>query len=223
MDHPLPQAELELQVVKVSKEDLKPFETQSIQPVLKNQYQDSPYKLLELTADSRMTLQGTLRKLIQQGKATIINSPRLTTINHLPGSLSTYTTTPIFVGIKNLNMPYFPLTFDSKVDYPIGLTTQLRTKFTPNINQGAKTMSIDLDISADEGFTEYIATPKNSFSSHDKTIWFRNQIDPPLVATIKVADNQVILITGLDTTMLGLDEKRDNVAIFLTARILHRT
>lgn len=223
MDHPIPQAELELQVVKVNKEDLDldSYQTHPIQPVLKSPSQHFPYKFSALTGNSQVrlfaTLQATLDKWITQGKAKIIYSPRLTTINNLTGSLSTATTTPVFVGVKNLNMPYVPLAFDSNDDYHIGQTKQLRTAFTPSINEAAKTISIDLDISADEGLSKYNANPKDAFS----TIWFRNQLNPPLVAKINVDDNQVILITGLDTTMLGYDEKHDNVAIFLTARILH--
>ncbi|MEO6907607.1 MAG: hypothetical protein ABI210_06925 [Abditibacteriaceae bacterium] len=219
LDHPIPQAELELQVVIVSKEDLKSFEIKPIQPVLNNPSQHFPYKFSALTADSRIALQ----EFVTQGKAKLINSPRITTLNHLTGSLTSATTTPIFVGIKNLNEPYVPLTFDSENDYHIGQTKQLRTAFTPSINEAAKTISIDLDVSADEGLTKYNANPKDTFSRHDKTILFRNQLNPPLVAKINVDDNQLILITGLDTTMLGIDEKHDNVAIFLSARILHRT
>jgi type II secretory pathway component GspD/PulD (secretin) len=230
MDRPLSQCELELQVVKVSKADLKPFETQPMQAVLKNPYQNSPYKFSALAANSQVklfaTLQATLSKLVQQGKAKIINSPRLTTINHLMTSISTANTIPVRLGVKNENNTYNPLPVDSESNYQIGISKRLLTTFTPDINEAAKTISIDLDLSADEGISQYNTNPKAS-SHRDKTIWIRDQLNPPLAAHINFRDGQTIEITGLDTSMLGYDEigygyKKDNVVIFLTVRILHR-
>jgi type II secretory pathway component GspD/PulD (secretin) len=231
MDRPISQCELEAQIVRVNQEDLKSLETKPIQAVLKNHAGQLRYKFRALATNSQVklfaTLQATLSKLVQQGKAKIINSPRLTTLNHSTGSLSSATTTPTSVAVKDFtrdkNPPYAPLAFDSTDGYQIGRTTQLRAAFTPNINEAANTISLDLNISADEGLSKYEALPKDSSSSHDQTIWFRNQVNPPLIARVNMEDNQTILITGLDTTLLGFDEKHDNVAVFLTARIIHRS
>ena len=232
MDRPLSQCELELQVVKVSKEDLKPFETQPIQAALKNPSQDSPYKFSALATNSQVklfaTLQATLSKLVQQGKAKIINSPRLTTINHLTGSISTANTISVRLGVKNENDTYHPLPIDSKSNYQIGISKRLLTTFTPDINEAAKTISVDLNVSADEGITPVETKYEKGFYAHTNTIWFRNQLNPPLVAHINFQDGQTIEITGLDTTMLGYDEtgygyKHDNVVLFVTARIIHRS
>ena len=231
MDHPISQCELEAQIVRVNQEDLKSFETKPIQAVLKNHAGQLRYKFSVLTATSPGALQSALQKLISQGKVKVLNSPRLTTFNHLTGSLASATTTPTSVAVKDFtrdkNPPYAPLAFDSTDGYQIGRTTQLRAAFTPDINEAANTISVDLNISADEGISKYETHPKDSLSSHDQTIWFRNQVNPPLIAKINVEDNQTILITGLDTSMLGYDEtgygyKKDNVVIFLTVRIIHR-
>jgi len=228
MDKPLIQCELEVQVVKVNNEDLKTLASQPIRPQPKNGSADSSYKFSVLNNFNVLTkdhqwagLQPLLIQLIAQGKAKILNSPHLTTLNHLTGSLSSATTTPVFLGVKGENNSYDPLVVDANNDYPIGIAKQLRVAFTPDINEAANTMTINLDVSADEGISRYKAYPDATSSYYNQTIWVHNQLDPPLVAKLNLADNQIIEITGLDTTMLGFDDKHDNVALFLTARIIH--
>jgi len=226
MDRPLVQCELDLQVVKISKEDLASFKTSPLPAEThSNSVAPAPYQLRLLTAD----VQKTLQKLVAQGKAKVLNSPRITTLNHLKGTLSSTTTVPVSVGIKTGETSYAPLTFDTTDGKQLGHTTQFRTAFTPHINEATNIISLDLNISADDGINTYNANPqyvsanaKKGFADYGQTIWFHNRISPPLDVKLDVNNNQTILISGLSFPLFGLNENQDNVALFVTSRIVRR-
>jgi|GEM_PF-5353880 len=220
MDHPLPQCELELQIVKVRQEDLTSLETKPLQPAPNSPSQHAPYQLSILTAESQLALQSRLHQLISEGKANILNSPRITTINHLRGSIASSRTTPVFIGIKNEKTPSVPLAAGSIDDQPIDITSQLRTTFTPHINDSTDTISLDLHVSVNEGLSKLMTEPGKAFSLFHNTVWLRDRLNPPLVTTLNVKNNQTVIISGLDSTMLGFDKNQDQVALFLTVRIM---
>src|SRR5690606_34197554 len=95
----------------------------------------------------------------------------------------------------------------------IGHISQFRTSFIPHINEAANTISLELNIAENEGITSFNA--KKRLTNIDPTIWFHDQLNPPLAVNLNVNDNQTILISGLN-------EKHEDIAIFVTTRIVRR-
>jgi len=214
LDKPIAQVECELEVVKINDEDIETIPKGTFSYRLSTPTKNSPYKLSVISDDSKVTLD----KLVAQGKATILNAPRITVMDHLTSSLGSSMTSPITLGVKNAKGGYDPLIDTPDKGHQIGLCKSFRVSVTPSILSGTL-----LDINLDVSVNEILCRMTNGGTSTKDALWIRNQIDPPLNVNLLLHDNQTVIITGLTAAAVGFGSKNDNIALFFTTRIMHRS
>ena len=254
LDRPIRQVEIEAQFVDVGTTDAKAFglsiSSRNSNSTDTNSISSNLGTVPAADGGSSLTakfgsFQATLKALVTNKKARIVNSPRVTTLNNLTATLFSATSTPIVLSSST-----------SGIGGQVGsqqnaffLTTSIGLVVTPTINNDDTitvflTPQVQVQTPVQTSTTG--GTSNNNSSNQDTASSIPSFTSQYLTTVATVKDGDTIVLGGLRTKNVSYTEndipilsklpiigglfkskqKNDDdreLVIFLTARILHRT
>ena len=210
LDTAIPQIKITLQVVVINPDDLKKIKLQPPDP--KITFSDDSASRTMLIAGDGETI---LNQLAAQGKAKIIDSSHVTTANDYYSVISsTDSSIPVAIGIKNGDGNYEAVGKENDPNQQLFLEKRFVREVLPDVN-GIGSISVLLIISSNEVLTH--KTPSGTYD----TLWVKSLQEKPAVSTLfAVDDGQTAMLPGYNSTELGIDDKNQNVVLFVTADIV---
>jgi hypothetical protein len=192
----------------------QPFELQNPKP------KDASYKVALMTPDANLLV----KQLISSGKLKQLNSPGLQTINQFPGRTGPSSTTPIHLKLVREPGFVFPSeTIEALEGKKMGLSDNPNIMVIPTINAD-DTVTISVTTSDDEYLVDY-QEPESPykyplhFRKTPGSIFLKSLFGGPITLNYTVADNQSILVTGLDRILSNGYDTGHNMILIITARI----
>jgi len=211
LDTAIPQIKITLQVVVINPDDLKEVKLQPPDPHIT--FSDDSASRTMLIAGDGETI---LNQLAAQGKAKIIDSSHVTTANNYYSVISsTDSSIPVAIGIKNGNGNYEAVGNENDPNQQLFLEKRFVREVLPDVNNDDSIL-LWLTISSNEVLTH--KTPSNTYD----TLWVKSLQEKPAISTmVDVDDGQTAILPGYNSTELGIDDKNQDVVLFVTANIVN--
>lgn len=211
LDTAIPQIKITLQAVVIHPDDLKEIKLQPPNPHIT--FSDDSASRTMLIAGYGETI---LNQLIAQGKAKIIDSSHVTTANGYNGVISsTDSSIPVAVGIKKENGNYEAVGDENDPNQQLFLEKRFVRTVLPSVNNdGSILLWIVISSNA-------VLTHKTPSGTYD-TLWVKSLQEKPAISTmLTIDDGQTAMLPGYNSTALGIDDKNQDVVLFVTADIVH--
>jgi len=211
LDTAIPQIKITLQVVVIDPDDLKEIKLQPPDPHITFS-DDSASRTMLITGDGETIL----NQLAAQDKAKIIDSSHVTTASGYYSVIgSTDSSIPVAIGIKKGNGNYEAVGNENDSNQQLFLEKRFVREVLPSVNSD-DSISVWLIISSNEVLTH--KTPSGTYD----TLWVKSLQEKPAISTLlAVDDGQTAMLPGYNSTVLGIDDKNQNVVLFVTADIVN--
>jgi|GEM_PF-4355350 len=170
----------------------------------------SPTKIISFGGYSEK-VQSQLDELVAQGKVNIIKDQQLMIPNNLTDSIAQTSSTPATIDIKTANNT---VKVKSGDDNQLFLEKRFALMFTPTINN-------------DDSITVFMTLAANAMLTHQRSstpndhLWIESlSKEPPRTAVFTVHNGDTVLVIGLNSTKLGLDNKNLPTALLMKGEIV---
>jgi hypothetical protein len=205
LDRPIRKIDFDIKMVEVDSADIPAIQNN---PTLKALFNPSTRR-----GFAPIDAETALDDLIKNGDAKIAKSIQLTIPNNLTDSLSTKTSAPVTVDIKQAAGGSQILTTQNDQDNPLFLEKRFSLVLTPTINND-DTITIFMSPTASAELTHQ--TPEAS----DDQLWVQSLDHKKATTTVFTLRNgNSLLFTGYNSTMLGIDKESHPIIFRLKAEI----
>lgn len=211
LDTPIPKIKISMKAIVINPDDFKTIPT--LPPNPKVTFSDDSASRTKIASNNVET---ELNQLVAQGKAKVIDSSHITTMDNYNGVIeSTDSFVPVSIGIKNGDGPYESLSNETDKSQQLFLEKRFVKIVLPSINSD-DSVTVAVMISSNEVLTHQ--TPSGAYD----TLWVKSLQEKPVVSTMFVVnDGQTAMLPGYNSTALGIDDKNQNVTLFVTVSIVN--
>lgn len=207
LDRPIRKIDFDIELIQLNSVDAAPLQND---PELK--------RLFEPAASRRnlfldQSLKSKFADLIKSGDAKVIKSSQLAISNNLTDRYMTSTFTPVTVDIRQADNGNQIATTQADKDNPLFMERRLSLVLTPTINN-------DDTITIFNSASIHAELTHQQSSANDDLLWVKTLDNKNgLITVCTLKNGNSMILTGYDSTMLGIDNENHPIVLWVKAQI----